>query len=155
MLLNLNLLVVTLRVSKTVNCMLKILYSWKMCGTNLAPGNLKHLSWSWRTRVGWAALNIEQSPHFDIRRWPWAFQPPPTFLFTSVSVACAQTNSAPSHIGAFCLLSFCQIVQESWYPRKDAEKGIQGGKKGRETEVEIMARTLEGLLTMALTQQLF
>lgn len=82
-----------------------------------APGNPTHLSRHW---VRWVALNIEQSPHFDIRRrlqacHPLHPSPPYTLFSTSLFRWLTHKQSAPSHIGSYCSLSFHQIVQKAWY----------------------------------------
>lgn len=129
-----------------------------------APGNPTHLS---RRRVGWVALNIEQSPHFDMRRRPQACQPPhpspgppsPRLCFSDL-----HTNKKCSEPYWQLLFAFirpnCSKGSISWMEKVGGNK-----KKGRgrekvprtreeeKTQVGIMACTLEGLLTGALMPQ--
>lgn len=126
-----------------------------------APGNPTHLSRHW---VRWVALNIEQSPHFDIRRrlqacHPLHPSPPYTLFSTSLFRWLTHKQSAPSHIGSYCSLSFHQIVQKAWYLgwRKwvETKKGERRRvpRKKKKTTIRIMACAVEGLLTKALMEK--
>lgn len=100
-----------------------------------APGNPTHLS---RRRVGWVALNIEQSPHFDIRRRPQACQPPHPSPGPSSPRLCfgdLHTNKKCSEpFGSFCSLSFHQIVQKARYLGWRKWVGTKKKKRQRQRE---------------------
>lgn len=119
----------TLSVSKMIHCSIQ---------HHPAPGNPTHLSRHW---VRWVALNIEQSPHFDIRRrlqacHPLHPSPPYTLFSTSLFRWLTHKQSARSHIGSYCSLSFHQIVQKAWYLgwRKWVE--TKKGRKKKESAEE-------------------
>lgn len=114
----------TLSVSKMIHCSILLHHP--------APGNPTHLSRHW---VRWVALNIEQSPHFDIRRrlqacHPLHPSPPPTLSSPHLCFGDLLTNKVLRAI----LAAIVHFHSTKLFKRLDILDGESGWKRKREKE---------------------